>query len=748
MFVSPGAYAREIDLSLYTETVTNTSCAMVILANKGVLDTPTLITSLESLKSIFGTPIDSDTFSQGWLACREYLRRGNKLYAVRVDASGVNVATVAGMSLPSYSDDTLATANDGATSIPATRTLTSAGSSFITAGVVIGDCLELADVSSPADNGFYIVTNVAATILTVDRNWPTGSLTGVTFTVWSGKKEEGTDGVTSVPTTRTLTSVGSTFVTNGVAIGDMVRIYDSVDTGDNGLYRVTNVAATILTVDRDFKVGSLTGLSFTVYSNNSNGVDGSTATAGEFLSAGAQFALHGVKAGDVLVICDAIDTANNGTYLITGLKAGLTATTLTVNNATWIGGVLTGLSYYVLPGSIKLEGESKGTWCAGFGLYPTVCPADSLNVDVSLYNGTSLLEKAYNLDRASIVAGFASDPYLRATLITGRGEPCPGFGIVNSTLGIYLTISGGNNGTTSIADSDYISGINMFSNPEQYLIDIIACPGVTTENVHNALAALVETRQDCVAICDPPDWATLDSVQEILDWHNGIGGTVLGATARGSSYCCTYWAWQKVYDEYNAVDRWTAPSGHMAAEFAHNDNQMFPWFAPAGLQRGKIIGSSDVRYSPSQNDRDSMLSSGQAVNPISSFVGSGIYVFGQKTLYRANTALNRLNVRRMLNYCKRIIVTAARQLAFEPNDDVMWRQLKLIADAPLRYVLTNRGIREYLIIADSTTTTATELENYKMVGKLIIKPMTTAEIIELQFALTSQGSDFSEFITK
>ena len=754
-FVSPGSYNKEIDLSLYAETASNTSCAMAHTFNKGPLDEVTLVTNFNYLVATFGLPIDDDDACQGWMAAREYLRRGNKLYIVRVDYN--TTADYAAMSLPCATDETLASADDGVTSALAVRTLTSAGVNFTTSGVVAGDVVEIADVGTPADNGFYVITLVAAGVITVDRDWPNGGLNSLTFTVWVAKKESGLDGVTSIPTTRTLTSAGSTFTTNAVAEGDILRVHDDTPATleDNGFYRITNVAMNVLTVDRDWPVGSKAALTFTVYGASSRSptvADGSTAVAGEFTSAAAQFGLHGVDAGDILVICDPVDTGNNGAYYIERCKVGATAITLDVNVAAWPGGALAGLTFYVLPGSVIMKGATKGTWCTGYRLYPIVNNADTENFNLNVYDSTpSLIDTNYNMDRSSVVADMvANSAYFTATLIATRHEPCPGFGVIDSALGIYLALTGGNDGYDSIADSDYIIGLNRFLNPEQYVIDILICPGDQTngtpENVANAMAVIAESRADCIAIIDPPDWATIDTVQEILDWHNGVGATVLGATARGSSYCCTYWTWQKTYDEFNSEDRWCAPSGHVAAEFTHSDNQAYPWIAPAGIKRGKLIGSADVRYSPSKDDRDSLYGSGQAVNAIVKFVGEGIYVYGQKTLYRTTTALNRVNVRRMLNYCKRAITNANRSLVFDPNDEVLWREVKQNADPVLKYVLSHRGIRDYKIVCDSTTTTDQEIENYTLVGKLLIMPQKAAEIIVLEFTLTSQGANFNELI--
>lgn len=188
---------------------------------------------------------------------------------------------------------------------------------------------------------------------------------------------------------------------------------------------------------------------------------------------------------------------------------------------------------------------------------------------------------------------------------------------------------------------------------------------------------------------------------------------------------------------------WTAPSGHIASVFANNDNQQASWFAPAGLKRGKVVGSKDVRYSPLQDDRESLYGPGQSVNCIVNFVGEGIFCYGQKTLSRATTALNRISVRRMLLFVEKVIATAARSLVFDPNDEVLEREFKQIAEPVLKNVMAKRGIRQVQIV---TATTDSDRDNNKAVFKMFIEPMPTAEIIEMQFIVTPQGVLFSDLL--
>lgn len=737
-FVSAGAFAREIDLSLFVETNSNTSCAAAHVFNKGPIGVPTLITNINRLLEVFGEPIDPSVDAsgcQGWFGLREYLRNGNKAWVTRVD-SAANPAAYAAQSIQGGTDETLITAADGVTSIPATRTLTSGGSNFVTAGVVAGDILEIADSGTPGDNGYYIVTIVAATVLTVNRDFPTGSLAALDFTVHIAKREAAAQGATSTSSGRQFTSAGRFFTTN-VRVGDLLDIGDANSPGDNGVYLITKVVSnTVLEIDRDWPLGDLTALTYAIYGHNSIGADGSTAVDGTFSSASAKFVKHFVKAGDILWIKDAVDTGNNGYFMITGTTS---ETAVTVNLAEWEGGSLTALSYEILPGSITFQGESKGSWARGLEILGKANSLVSTNFNFQANNGDIVADSVNSLNRANVVTQIADNSALFTAIVrTLRREP---------VIGKSFTVSGGVDGSEGVTDSDFIgnsllkTGLKSFRNKEAIEFDIAIVPGQSSQNIQDEIIELCTKRGDAIGIVDPPDFPTVESVQEVLDFSNG---SLVRTTALNSSYGALYWPWVQVFDEFHNLDVWTAPSGHMAGVYTQNDNQQFPWFAPAGLKRGKLRGATDLRVSPDQDDRDALNGPGANVNPITNFVGFGIHAFGQKTLQRANTALNRVNVRRMLTFTKRAIEKAARNLVFDPNDPILWREFKQVVEPSLKFVLTNRGINEFLIIADETTTTAQVQEQNKMVSKIFIKPTLTAEIIDMQFVITSQGANFAE----
>lgn len=734
---SAGVIKKEIDLSLYVETASDLVLGMVHVFNKGPIGEKTLVSNPADLESLFGKPIDDAILCQGFFSAREFLRRANQAWIVRAD-SAANPAVASKAGIRGASDDTLTTGADGATSIPATRQLTSALSTFQTDGVLAGDTLE---ISSGVDAGWYIIASVdSETQITVSADFPTGSDTGASFSVWSSKRVGAADGATSVAASRSFTSATGNFINLGVQAGDILYINDTGDEEDNGYYVVASVSnATTLVLNRDFPAGELTALTYTVYgAQHPAGADGVTTADGEFASASATFQSHGVKAGDLLIVEDADDTGDNGVFVITGLKTAAEETTLEVNLGEWADGSLTGLSYRVVPGVLTLDAESKGSGYDGWSIETKANAANSTLFDVNVYDENSFLVESFaGLSISTIVAGMeASSFFPTATLVVGRAGPA---------IEYIASSNGGVDGTEGLTDSDLITALNEFANIEEVELDVLIIPGYTSQNVGDALINMASvTRGDCMAIPDHPDDPTISSAQEAVDWANGQGS--LGRTAAiNTSFAGVYSSWGKIYDEYNEVDRWLAPSGTAAAVWAQSDNQAYPWIAPAGLRRGTISSLQDLRFSPTKGERDYLQDFGN-INPIVKFVRDGIVAFGQKTMLRTNSSLNRINVRRMLLYIERRATQAVRGVVFEPNDNATDREIIRLLTPICTFVRDNRGLNDFLILVDDTTSPAAVRQANKIIGKIFLQPTPTAEIIELQFILTPQTISFAELI--
>jgi len=139
-----------------------------------------------------------------------------------------------------------------------------------------------------------------------------------------------------------------------------------------------------------------------------------------------------------------------------------------------------------------------------------------------------------------------------------------------------------------------------------------------------------------------------------------------------------------------------------------------------------------------------MYGQGNAINPLRTFAGTGVVIWGQRTLQRVSTALDRINVRRMLLTLRKLIANSVVPLVFEPDDPVLWREFRALVTPLLTHVQQHRGIKEFRVICDETTNTPDMVEQGVMVGKIFIKPVKSAEIIQVDFVITPQGTDFSE----
>ena len=301
--------------------------------------------------------------------------------------------------------------------------------------------------------------------------------------------------------------------------------------------------------------------------------------------------------------------------------------------------------------------------------------------------------------------------------------------------------SGGDDGILNITSGDYLEAGKLLAD-ENIDMNLFAIPGCSDHDVITNMLDLAEARGDSLYLVDPPNHK---DATEIADWHNGIGGTTTHERFN-SSYGALYWAWQKIYDSVNKVQIEVPPSVVVAPVIAKSTQMSEIWYAPAGLQRGIVYGVVDPVTAPDRNARDVLYTGENNVNCIVTDPQVGICVFGQKTLYRQSTALDRVNVRMLLNYLKRVIVAACRSLTFEPNDRITWNIFEDRIEPTLRNIQNHRGIYEYKIVKGETIVTDDDIDNYRMPCMILIRPTKAAEEIPIYFTLTSTGADFNSVL--
>jgi len=284
---------------------------------------------------------------------------------------------------------------------------------------------------------------------------------------------------------------------------------------------------------------------------------------------------------------------------------------------------------------------------------------------------------------------------------------------------------------TSAGSRAYKQALDSISNPDTYDINLLVLPGVVYElhsYVANYALSLCEARGDCFYIMD------------LTQASQTITGAVTQAALLDTNYAAAYYPWIRVKDTNTDKLVFVPPSVSLPEVYAYNDNVAAEWFAPAGLNRGGIPGAAGVKTRLSQGQRD-VLYEGK-VNPIAQFPGQGICVWGQKTLQRRSSALDRVNVRRLLIAVKKFIASSSRFLVFEQNVESTRRRFLNIVNPYLANVQERSGLYAFRVIMDETNNTPDVIDRNILVGQLYLQPTKTAEFIKLEFNVLPTGAVF------
>jgi len=316
-----------------------------------------------------------------------------------------------------------------------------------------------------------------------------------------------------------------------------------------------------------------------------------------------------------------------------------------------------------------------------------------------------------------------------------------------------VTMSGGDDGapveisdyvgTAAVSGSDTATGLQLFADPDTVDVNLLAVPDISHRTIISEMITLCESRADCICLIDVPYGK---SVQQAVAWANGVGGGATDPTAAiNSSYCAIFYPWVQVFDGYSNSNVWIPPSGHIAGVVAYTDHVADPWWAPAGFNRGKLQDVLDIEHSATQGERDYMYANGNVINPIVDYAGQGIVVYGQRTGTRTSSALDRINVRRMMLYLRKAVSTAVRSLLFEPNDEETWAAFRNLVNPVCDDIKARRGITEFEVVCDETTNTSAVRARNEMRGKVLIVPTRAAEMISIDFVVLNNEAQFSEF---
>lgn len=286
-----------------------------------------------------------------------------------------------------------------------------------------------------------------------------------------------------------------------------------------------------------------------------------------------------------------------------------------------------------------------------------------------------------------------------------------------------------------------LTGIYKFSNPERYDVSLMITPGFSSGAVITTALSVCTQRGDCFYIVDPPFGL---NAQQVVDWHNGLLFSDL-RIALDSSYGGLYHPWIKIFDQFNGGNIWIPPSGHVASVFARTDRVAEMWFAPAGLNRGKLITALDVETEHTRGERDLMYGYNNAVNPIINYPQRGIHIWGQRTLQRKDSALDRINVRMLLIAIKKALAGTQGLLndfLFEQNDRITRQLVKGSIDTYMSDVAARRGVTAWKTICDDSNNTPIRIDRNELWVALLIKPTRAIEFIVLNIGILRTDQSF------
>ena len=285
--------------------------------------------------------------------------------------------------------------------------------------------------------------------------------------------------------------------------------------------------------------------------------------------------------------------------------------------------------------------------------------------------------------------------------------------------------------TQGLTGANYNNAISLMANQDDYVFNVISVPGLTIADNSSQITTLVnnvQSRGDAIVVADPRPYG--DTVSE----------AVTSALTVNSSYAAAYWPWVMTLDPGTGQMVWVPASTMVPAVYAFNDSVSEPWFAPAGINRGGLETVIQAERKLTQSQRNTLYNGN--VNPIATFPGTGVVIYGQKTLQKRASALDRVNVRRLLIALKSYISQVALNLVFEQNTIATRNAFLSQVNPYLESVQQRQGLYAFRVIMDDSNNTPDVIDRNMMVGQIYLQPTKTAEFIYLDFNILPTGATF------
>jgi hypothetical protein len=685
--ISPGVLARENDASFISRQPIAAGAAIIGPTVKGPVNKPTLISTYNDYQNKFGTVLisGSDTYTYFTsIAAYNYFNNGGQtLLVTRVVNGNYSPASSSGI-LNNVSSTPGAFATGSVNLInPLT---TGVGEVRLTGSFGLYRFIATTNAGTPADdvdgNLYYFVTQP-----------------------------------TLAATATSLATVMDTALTG----------YFNVTSGSGGLTFVSTVSASTY---NGVTISTGSGTTFSNVLSIGGGADG---------IGSIPFILETISEG---VITNSVGPEDAYGALASGSKDNIRWQIVNSDTDTGTFDLLIRRGDDITNDQVVLE-----TW-TGLSLDPTQDNfiAKTIGDQIETYNPTTnQMELDGFFSNASQFVRVKQVNYLTPNYFDNTGAPKVQYqtflptnasgafgGAIGDIMGganFYHEINGSN--TQGLIASDYDDMIDLLSNQDDYIFNVMMTPGLVNALHASQITTLItntQQRGDNIYVVD------------MVPYGSNVNAVVAQASSRNTSYASTYWPWTLVFDPDTGDMVWTPASTVIGGVYAYNDNVAEPWFAPAGINRGGLSQVVRAEQKLPQSYRDSLYNG--KVNPIATFPSTGVVVYGQKTLQTRASALDRVNVRRLLIALKTYISQVAQNLVFEQNTIATRNNFLSIVTPYLESVQQRQGLYAFKVVMDDTNNTADVIDRNQLIGNFYLQPTKTAEFIYLNFNITPTGATF------
>ena len=728
---SPGIIVREVDLTIgRVDPVSGSIGALAAPFARGPVGLPQLIESEDDLFSTFGKPYNTDKQYESWMVASSYLAYGGTMQVVRADDTGLkNASDNATPALKIKSDDHYNQLGYDDNTISSTVIASKNPGTW-------ANGIRVAVVDAKADQELLSVVGVNTVGYAV-----TQSMIGRAL-VSAGTTSQADGYLKGIVTEVTGTTVGVKVVSHVTAAG----VETDVDYQPSGVYAFNNVGTTTIPTftPSAVAIGHASGYT-TSYSTQRDWFEQQTVGLGTGLdpvqwdqladrpSTSAYAASRGGRFDEVHVVV--FDDK----------------------------GTITGNAGTILEKHLNLSKAKDGEYSAGSPSYWRKYLKTNSRY---IYGGgaPSLTQVDANVKSVGLTtAAFSTSASntLDANSVWDVDSKNTNFGVTGAAtyeLNGGLDYGGGTDisspGSLNSGVDDIVSGLNLFTNKELYEVDFVLQGSANfskeqTQAIANKAIAVAESRKDAIAFISPYRQAFITDTNagavtvqsddtitsNLVSFYSPITSTTYGVFDSGYKY---------MYDRFNNTFRYVPLNGDIAGTCARTDQTDFPWFSPAGTNRGAILNVVKLAYNPGKAQRDILYSN--RINPVILSPGAGIVLFGDKTGFGKASAFDRINVRRLFIYLEDAISAAAKDQLFEFNDEITRTNFVNIVEPFLRDVQSKRGIFDYVVICDETNNTAAVIDNNEFIADIYIKPARSINFIGLTFIATRTGVAFEEVI--